>query len=444
MEMKDKKKAEETAESRMRMIAPLLAPNLDCTDITKLKNDISEEYEVSVRTLERYCKNYVDHGFEGLYPQGKGSQVKYKIPQELVDAAIVLRRELPSRSIPTIIRILEMEGKAEPGFLKRTTLQDALTRAGYAASMMRVYQDNGYASQRFQRLHRHDLWQGDIKYGPILKLFGKPTQTYLSCLIDDATRYIVHAEFFANMEQDIVEITLHEAIVKYGTPKRLYFDNGSQYRTRWMKRACGLLGIRLLYAKPRNPQGKGKQERWNHTVDSFLDEISLKLPESLESLNTQFQAWLSECYHGKDHSALGTTPEIAFKGDSMPPRFVDPALLARAFLHCEQRKADKSGCISFRSDKYDLGVRFAGKRVDVVYDPANTESLTIEVAGEPPFQVQKLEVKEHVAPRAGKKDIDRIPVDHSRLLDAVSEKKEHSDALRRRAISYSSEVEKEE
>ncbi|MDY3652646.1 MAG: hypothetical protein SO041_02425 [Dysosmobacter sp.] len=43
--------------------------------------------------------------------------------------------------------------------------------------------------------------------------------------------------------------------------ERLCFDNGPQYRTHWMKRACGLLGIRLIYAKPRNPQGKGKQER---------------------------------------------------------------------------------------------------------------------------------------------------------------------------------------
>ena len=52
----------------------------------------------------------------------------------------------------------------------------------------------------------------------------------------------------------------------------------------------------------------------------------------------------------------------------MPANFPDAALSARAFLHCEQRKADKSGCVSFRGDKYDLGVRFAGMRVDVVYD----------------------------------------------------------------------------
>ena len=441
LKMKDHKKAVETAETRMQMIAPLLASNLSKSDISKMKEAISTEYEISVRTLERYCKSYIEYGFEGLEPQGKSRESKYKIPQELVDAAIELRREQPSRSIPTLIQILELEGKAEPGFLKRSTLQDALARAGYAASMMKVYQDNGYASQRFQRQHRHDLWQGDIKYGPTLTLHGKPVQTYLSSLIDDATRYIVHAEFYANMEQSIVEDTLHKAIMKYGTPKRLYFDNGSQYRTHWMKRACGLLGIRLLYAKPRNPQGKGKQERWNHTVDSFLDEISLKLPETIDQLNTLFQAWLSECYHSKEHSALGTTPAIAFKGDSMPPRFADTAILTRAFLHCEQRKTDKSGCISFHGDKYDLGARFAGKQVDVVYDPASTDTLTIETAGEPAFQVHKLVVKEHVAPRAGKKEIDRIPVDHSRLLDAVAEQKDKADAQRRRVISYSSEVE---
>ncbi len=71
------------------------------------------------------------------------------------------------------------------------------------------------------------------------------------------------------MEQGIVEDTLQKAMLKFGLPRRLYFDNGTQYRTRWMKRACDLLGIRLIYAKPRNPQGKGKQERFNQTMDAF-------------------------------------------------------------------------------------------------------------------------------------------------------------------------------
>lgn len=440
MKMKDQKKATDSAEMRMQIIAPLLNPNLDQPTITKLKEQLSEENGVSVRTIERYCAQYIADGFEGLKPKGKGS-AQFKIPPEVVEAAIELRKELPSRSVPNLIQILEWEGKVEPGFLKRSTLQDALMRAGYSSAMMKTYQDKGYASQRFQRVHRYDLWQGDIKYGPKLIIGGVPVQTYFSCLIDDATRYVVHGEFYPNMEQSIVEDTLHKAVMKFGAPRRLYFDNGSQYRTHWMKRACGLMGIRLLYARPRNPQGKGKQERFNHTLDSFLNEIALKLPDTLEELNTLFRAWLSECYHSVQHSALGTTPEVAFKSDSMPPRFIDTAIMARAFLHCEQRKADKSGCISFQGEKYDLGIRYAGKQVDVVYDPACTEVLTIEVQGELPFQAHKLSMKEHVAPRPKPPEPTQA-VDHSRLLSGAVQAYQAREVQRSRSISYASESER--
>ena len=439
-DMKNRKHADEIAEERLRMIAPLLQPDPGGRPFPRLKEDVSERTGVSVRSLERYLAAYNEKGFDGLKPDGRSTALKFKISQEILDAAILLRREQPSRSIPTIIHILEMEGVVEEGELKRTTLQDALARAGYSAGMMKIYQDNGYASQRFQRKHRHDLWQGDIKYGPTLNLNGKPTQTYFSCLIDDCTRYIVHGEFYDNMEQGIVEDTLRKAVMKYGAPRRLYFDNGSQYRTHWMQRACGLMGIRLLYAKPRNPQGKGKQERFNLTMEAFLDEIALKPPESLEELNTLFSAWLNECYLTVEHSALGTTPEIAFRSDSMPPRFIDSAVLARAFLHCEQRKADKSGCISFRGEKYDLGVRFAGRKVDIIFDESSTDSLTVEADGVTPFRAHKLVVGEHVAPRPKRAEVETVPTDRSRLLDAASDRYENRKMKHRNVLSYTQEV----
>ena len=441
-EMKDKKRAFEVAEERMAIIAPLLAPGLDKESVRQIRDKIIENGMISDRTIDRYLDCYFRDGFSGLLPASKNPESVYKIPEALIEEAIQLRKELPSRSVPTIIQILELEGKAEPGFLKRSTLQDALARKGYSASMMRIYQDKGYASQRFQRTHRMDLWQGDIKYGPVLTLNGKTTQTYLSCLIDDSTRFIVHAEFYANQEQGIVEDTLHKAVMKYGAPRRLYFDNGSQYRSHWMKRACLLLGIRLIYAKPRNPQGKGKQERFNETVDQFLNEISLSLPDSLKELNDRFLAWLSECYQTAQHSALGTSPEIAFKSDSMPIRFIDTELMGRAFQHCEQRKVDKSGCISFGGKSYDLGVQYAGRTVDVCFDPTNITVLMIECPDLPPFQVRERKVGEHVASRP-KRPEPAVKTDHSRLLDATDKAYRVRNVDRQRAISYSSEVQKE-
>lgn len=441
-EMKDAKKAKAIADERMELIAPLLIPNLDKTQIRINRDIIIEQSGISDRTIDRYLKAYAENGYDGLKPAGKNPFSSYKIPDDLLNEAIALRKELPSRSISTIIKILELEKKAEPGFLKRTTLQDALERHGYSSSMMKMYRDPGFASQRFQRMHRQDLWQGDIKYGPRLNLSGKETQTYLSCLIDDATRYIVHGEFYTDMKQEIVEDSLHQAVQKYGSPRRLYFDNGSQYRTHWMVRACALIGTKLIYAAPRNPKGKGKIERFNETVDHFLAEIELKLPESLKELNDRFKAWLSECYLTVNHSALGTTPEIAFKSDSMPLHFVPSDVLARAFLHCETRKVDKSGCISFQGKSFDLGMKYAGYTVDVVYDPSNIETLTIETSDHTSFQVSERQMHEHVAARP-EKPVSEVKADKSRLLDAVADSYQSKYTAKQRAISYSSEVRKE-
>ena len=441
MDMKDQKLAKEIAEQRLIMIAPLLDDTLAKEDFYEKRRQICKDFEVSDRTIGRYLDSYHESGIDGLKPKGRVPECNPVVSKELLAQAIELRREVPSRSVPTIIQILELEGKAEPGLLKRTTLQRALAKAGYSTAMMKIYHDKGFASQRFARVHRNDLWQGDIKYGLVIRIGGKPVQTYMSSLIDDATRYIIHAEFYDNMEQSIVEDTLKKGIQKFGVPRRLYFDNGTQYRNQWMTRACGLLGIRLLYAKPRNPQGKGKQERFNLTVNSFLDELELKHPESIEEVNALFAAWLSECYHSKTHSTLGTTPEYAFKCDSMPLRFPDEAVFANAFLHCETRKVDKSGCISFMGKSYDVGILFAGQKVDVVYEPANISRVRIEVKGHEPFYAEPVKVGTHVAAKPKRTEIETIPADSSRLLDAVSKAADEKE--RRAVISYAQALEDE-
>lgn len=435
MGMKDKKLAREIAEQRMIMIAPLLGLPLLSEIYYEKRREISENFELSTRTIQRYVDAYNESGIDGLEPKGRVKEQNPVISKEILEEAIRLRREMPSRSVPTIIKILELEGKVEPDVLKRSTLQKALAKMGYSSAMMKVYQDNGYASQRFARVHRCDLWQGDLKFGPSLNIGGKVQPTYMSCLIDDATRYIIHAQFYGDMEQTIVEDTLKKGIQKYGTPRRIYFDNGSQYRTHWMKRACGLLGIRLLYAKPRNPQGKGKQERFNLTVDSFIDEVGLNPPESIEELNKLFNAWLSECYQNKVHSALGVTPETAFKSDSMPLNYPDEAILASAFLHCETRKVNKSGCISFMGKDYDVGILYAGQTVDVVYDPQNIAKVRIEPKSHEPFYAEPAKIGTHVAKKPTRAEIERIPTDSSRLLDAV--RKTADERERRAVISYS-------
>lgn len=440
--MRDQRKAEEIAAERMQLLSPLLSGGLDAAKARQIKAQICEQSGLSERTIRRYMAKYRTDGFEGLKPKGKGSrQSRTAIPNHLLEQAILLRREVPSRSITQIIQILEWEGLAQPGQLKRSTLQEKLAQRGYSSRHMRMYSDAGVAARRFQHKHRNKLWHSDIKYGPYLPIGpnGEKKQVYLVAFVDDATRFVLHAAFYPTLDHRIVEYGFRQAIQSYGVPEAVYFDNGKQYRTKWMTRTCSKLGIRLLFAKPYSPESTGKVERFNRVVDGFLDEVVLEKPKTLEQLNERFSVWLSECYQHKPHSALGkeVSPETAFRSDHKAIRFVDAHVLANAFLHCESRRVDKSGCINFMGKKYEVGLSFIGCKVDVVYDPSDITELTIEYDGHTPWTARELVIGE----RAGKRPslpehVGTQRTESSRLLNAAHKQHELRKEQQIPAISY--------
>jgi len=438
--MADQCKLEEIAVNRHQIIAPIVAAmkeKADAARIVLLKKEACRQNGVSLRTLRRWLTAYQEEGFGGLKPMAKTYRALGVIPEELIDEAILLRREVPSRSIPQIIEILEMEGKAPKGLLKRTTLQDKLQDRGYSARQMKMYQQGGLAARRFQRQERGDMWHSDIKYGPFLSAGGERKQIYLVSFLDDATRYVVHGEFYDSLEQTVVEDCFRKAVLKEGLPRRVYFDNGKQYRTKWMERACAILGIKLLYAKPYSPESTGKIERFNRTVEGFLDEVALKQCRSLEDYNRYFKVWLQECYHTRKHDGLkGATPEVAYKNAKTPLRFVMPETIASAFLRLEDRKVDKSGCIQFQGKRYEVGVLLIGRKVSVVYDPNDIEALTVEHDGRS-WQVRELQIGEHTGPRPKlpKSMLPGLP-ETSRLLDEKERRYAARQDVVRRAIRY--------
>lgn len=442
--MKDKKKAEEIAIERIKLISPLFAEGLDAAKLQQMKAAICEQSGLSERTIRRYIAKYQEEGFYGLQPKGRGrSPQEDVIPAHILEQAILLRREVPKRSVAQLIQILEWEGRVDPGQIKRSTLQERLAARGYSSRHMKLYADSGTAARRFQHRHRNQLWHSDIKYGPFLPIGvnGDKKQVYLAAFLDDATRFVLHAEFYPTLDKIIVENCFRQSIQKYGVPESVYFDNGKQYKTKWMNRTCAKLGIRLLFAKPYSPEATGKIERFNQVVDSFLREVALEKPQTLDELNERFQVWLGECYQNKSHSALtsGISPETAYRNDAKAIRYVEPEEVTRAFFHVEERKVDKTGCISFCGKKYEVGLAFLGATVDVVYDPADITELTIEKDGHTPFFVKELVIGE----RAGKRPqlpecLKRQETDHSRLLAAATKQQKSRKEQILPAISYRS------
>ncbi len=440
--MKDNKTAEALAAQRFQLLAPLMDPSQDAAKALKLRTEIAGQAGLSERTLRRYLARYQEGGFLGLAPLGKGKSAGMDtISSEVLEQAILLRREVPTRSVRQIIQILEWEGVIIPGTVKRSTLQEKLTDKGYSSRQMRLYADSGVAARRFQKRSRNQLWHSDIKYGPYLPIGpdGKKEQVYLVTFIDDATRFVLHGAFYPTLDQRIVEDAFRQAVQKYGAPDSVYFDNGKQYRTKWMIRTCSKLGTKLLYAKPYSPEATGKVERFNRVVDSFLAESVLEKPKTLEQLNGHFDVWLEECYQHKSHSALidNKSPYSAYQSDSKLLRFMDSDVIRDAFLHAEERKVDKAGCISFMGRKYEVGLLFIGRKVNIIYDPQNITTLTVEYEGHKPWQVKELTIGE----RAGKRPempehLTKQPADTSRLLQGAHKQSEKRSAAVLPAISY--------
>lgn len=428
--MKNKEKAQEIATERAILLAPLLSHDLDKGQIRMIKERICRETGLSERTLRRYLNSYRSKGFEGLLPKAKSSQNSSAVPTQVLEEAVRLRKEIPSRSVAEIIRIMEWEGLIEPGSIKRSTLQEKFQDKGYSGKHMAIYAAGGVATRRFQKRTRNKMWHSDIKFGCYLPIGpnNKPQQVYMVAFLDDATRMILHAEFYSTLEQSIVEDSFRKAILKWGLPEQVYFDNGGQYRNKWMSRACAKLGIRLMFAKPYSPEGTGKIEKFNQNIDRFLDEYKFdNSARSLEAMNERFWIWLEECYQNKPHMALdGKTPIHTFNLDPKPLKYLPADKVANAFLHAETRRVDKSGCISFKGAKYEVGLPYVARNVDVVYDPRNTQELSIEYQDDKPFAAKQLVIGERVSPRPELPDfLTPARPTSSRLLDAAQKKNEN-------------------
>ena len=416
------KNAEEKAQKRIEIISPLLIDGIDKAKLKQLIALQCQKHAISERSVMRYLESYQAEGYKGLFPVKRGKPAnKGAVTDDIIDMAVMLRREVPTRSIETIIRILEMEDVVAEGELKRTTLQENLAKRGYSAQQMKMYSKSpGVAARRFSKKRRMYLIHSDIKYGIYLPIgpSGKMQQTYLVTMLDDSTRYMLHAQFYSVLDQTIVQECLRMAILKHGLMEVVFFDNGPQYRTKWMHRACAKLGIRLLYARPYSPEATGKPEKFNRYVDNFLKEVALEKPKTLKELNEHFDVWLTEFYQNKPHSALGgKTPQAVFNADPTNLRFVSPEVVADAFLHYEERKVDKTGCISFSGKKYEAGLKYIGCTVGVVYDPLDITGITIEYQNEKPFRVTEMVIGANVGKRPELPEtLDKVKPESSRLL----------------------------
>lgn len=221
------KNPEDVATQRIRILGPLIYDAVDPAKRAHLLKQISQREQISERTLRRWLFYYEHEGYQGLLPKSKPGNTNGSVTKRIVDEAVILRREVPTRSIRQIITILEMEGLVAPGQIKRSTLQDHLVKRGYGSRQLSMYHSTGAgAARRFQRAHRNDLWQMDLKYLLVLPETSrrKAQQIYASVIIDDATRVAVTCKVYEKQDTHNVLASFRQAIEMFGVPDRIFTD----------------------------------------------------------------------------------------------------------------------------------------------------------------------------------------------------------------------------
>ncbi|MCL6449522.1 MAG: hypothetical protein K6U04_15525 [Armatimonadetes bacterium] len=234
----DPKLSEQVAAFRYSLIAPIvsrqtpMAPGETKACLEEAAGKVydipgSSRTGVSVRTLERYLHLYRKYGWDGLKPNPRKRKTNFSIPAALLQRAIQLRRERPERSVEQLIFILEKSGEAPPGSIAPSTLARHLRKAGVCRRelLKEAGRDKGY--RRFEAEDAHLLWQSDFQhslYLPDPRNPKKRKKAILCAILDDFSRYLVHAQFYWDEKMPRLEDSLKKAILKHGIPEQFYCD----------------------------------------------------------------------------------------------------------------------------------------------------------------------------------------------------------------------------
>lgn len=161
---------------------------------------------------------------------------------------------------------------------------------------------------------------------------------------------------------------------------------------------------------------------------------------NLDELNNLLDVWIDEFYHKKPHTSMGDiSPEIAFKTDNRPLVFPDTSLCAEAFLHTEERQVDKTCCINFYGNKYEVGMDLIGRKVDVYYDPVWTDEIEIHHKDKKPFKAKRLEIGENCGYKQKLPERMQLEkVKSSRLLDGMNKANITNRTRKKVAVRYGS------
>lgn len=364
----------EMALFKYNLIAPLINGTYTETSIKAYCVNVSMKTYIlpdgsikrfSHETIRWWFRRYKDMGFNGLYSKPRADNGKLRaLSSEIQQIIIEKKKENFRKTATSIYNELIDEGLISSS---EVSLSTVIRFVGKIKNKLNVV--SGEDMRAFEMRYANDLWQIDTSHGPIISIDGKKYKTYLIAIIDDASRLIVGYGFYLADNAVNVQLTLKEAILKYGIPKRLYADNGAPYKNVQLSLICANLGISLLHAKAYHGNQKGKIERTFKTIkEGWMFNINYDDFHSLEMLEKSLGFFINQ-KNNTIHSILKKTPVDRFLEDADKLVRKDDRIISQAFMHTVERKVGNDALVRINGESYETSQNHIGKRVIIRYIP---------------------------------------------------------------------------
>jgi transposase InsO family protein len=370
--------AEAVALFRSQVIGPLVCADLKRGQLRKALNELSEKIyrppgsainrQYHWQTLEFWYYKYKNGGLDALKPMPRSDRGHGRaLSRQQRELLLAIRQEHPDASVPLIMRTLIEDGRLDEGLVAESTIRRLYRDYGLDRKTLAIAAD-GKVRLRWQADKPGDLWHADVCHGPSLDRNGGKLPLRIHAMLDDASRYSPAIEcFHTEREIDMLKLCV-KAVRVDGAADALYLENCATYTGQTLSVFCGRLGIKLLHAKPYDPQARGKMERfWRTLRQGCLNHMGSV--SSLHDVQVRLLSFLDKHYHLAPHASLmGQCPARVYD-EGMQKREVDrlsEQMLRDALTVRAKRRIRSDNTVHIAGAEWQLEHGFVARHVVTV------------------------------------------------------------------------------
>ncbi len=391
----------EQALFRFRLIQPFLEEDVPLTKIAAHSTE-------SIATLRRWVQRYRKNGLTGLVRQQRGDKgVPRKIVEDtkrLIEGLALSNPSLSAASIHRqIMKYSDENGLPSPSYRTVYDIVKAIDPALKSlAKGSKEYENTYDLIHRREASKPNEIWQADHC---LLDIWltdekGDPCRPWLTIIMDDYSRAIA-GYYLTTSAPSILNtsLALRQAIWRKeipqwkvcGIPEIFYTDHGSDFTSNHLEQISADIKMKLVFSIPGKPRGRGKIERFFHTVNQmllstlpgYISNEKITAPSSkltIKEFEENLRSFLLDEYHTRIHGGTGMPPQKRWEEHGFLPRL--PVSLEQLdlllIMVAKPRRVQQDG-IRFQNLRYtDLNLSgFVGEDVVIRYDPRDLAEIRV-------------------------------------------------------------------